>query len=603
MITSEVEFDSNLNRLDSLLNLEIKTTPEISFDEIGAGVIGATDNTTGVEVGADVLNNLSYLQSRNFITGSIGWQLLGDGNAEFVGITLSGGTLKYGKTSFTDSTNAGYWIGALGLYFGSASDAKYLKFNISTGAFNVTTNALLGTIALANLDVATRGWVQTCAFSITDADTVAWGAGVFTSADGTAYNIGASNTGNMTAKTYIYLDTAVSTTAYQTTTTSTTAVGAGKVLIAISQNGTTEATFKVLDGQGGENIDASSIVANSITANELSTSITYAGAIVIDTAGNIRSGQTAFNTGTGWWIGNDSGTPKFSFGNSAGNRITWDGTSLIIVGTTTDTQTFTADDTWTKPAGGSLAFIQCWGGGGSGGRGQANNAGGGGGGGAYTERWIALSSLGATESVTIGTGGVAQTSATTAGNVGGNTTFGSLLTAYGGGAGDGDITAAGGGGGGGALSVGSLSTAGRDGGKGGRPYNVGSIGAGGIAAIGNDNTEGGGGGGSAGNGGSGFAGGFATDGGGGGGGGSEGGAGNTNVGGNSLNGGGGGGGGGISTNNNGAGGSSINGGAGGAGAFNSNAATAGSIPSGGGGGSETGNSGAGANGKCIVTVF
>ena len=65
---------------------------------------------------------------------------------------------------------------------------------------------------------------------------------------------------------------------------------------------------------------------------ELSTSITYAGSIVIDTAGLIRSGQTAYNTGTGWWIGNDAGTPKLSIGNSAGNRVTWDGSTLTIVG-------------------------------------------------------------------------------------------------------------------------------------------------------------------------------------------------------------------------------------------------------------------------------
>lgn len=178
-------------------------------------------------------------------------------------------------------------------------------------------------------NVSDRNWVTTTAFSSTDADTVSWGAGTFTSADGTAYSIDAGNTGNMTAKTYIYLDTNVSETEYQTTTTATDAVGAGKVLVAIAEDSTGEATFLVLNDES-LNIDAANIVANSITANELSTSITYAGSIVIDTAGNIRSGQTAFDTGTGWFIGNDGGTPKFSIGDSTGNKVTWDGTDLTI---------------------------------------------------------------------------------------------------------------------------------------------------------------------------------------------------------------------------------------------------------------------------------
>ncbi|KKU09799.1 MAG: hypothetical protein UX13_C0030G0001, partial [Candidatus Woesebacteria bacterium GW2011_GWB1_45_5] len=207
-------------------------------------------------------------------------------------------------------------------------------FKLTPSSADIPTTVLTGTLTQTQLNIANRGWVQTSAFSITDADTIAWGAGTFTSADGTAYSIGAGNTGNMSAKTYIYLDTAVSTTAYQTTTTATTAVGAGKVLIAIAQNGTGEASYKVLQGQGGENIDAANIVAGSVTANELSTSITYAGSIIIDTAGLIRSGQTAYDTGTGWFIGNVSGTPKLSIGvgGSITSSLTWDGTNLTVNG-------------------------------------------------------------------------------------------------------------------------------------------------------------------------------------------------------------------------------------------------------------------------------
>ena len=51
--------------------------------------------------------------------------------------------------------------------------------------------------------------------------------------------------------------------------------------------------------------------------------------------GNIRSGQTAYNTGTGFWLGNSGGTAKFSIGDPTGQNITWDGSILSITGTMT----------------------------------------------------------------------------------------------------------------------------------------------------------------------------------------------------------------------------------------------------------------------------
>lgn len=56
------------------------------------------------------------------------------------------------------------------------------------------------------------------------------------------------------------------------------------------------------------------------------------GAILID-ANGLRSGQTAYDTGTGFWLGSTGGTPKFSIGNSAGNKMTWDGATLSLSGT------------------------------------------------------------------------------------------------------------------------------------------------------------------------------------------------------------------------------------------------------------------------------
>jgi hypothetical protein len=54
-------------------------------------------------------------------------------------------------------------------------------------------------------------------------------------------------------------------------------------------------------------------------------------ALIAPSGAALRSGQTSFNTGTGFWLGNDSGTPKFSIGNVSANKyLTWDGTNLKL---------------------------------------------------------------------------------------------------------------------------------------------------------------------------------------------------------------------------------------------------------------------------------
>ena len=113
----------------------------------------------------------------------------------------------------------------------------------------------------------------------------------------------------------------------------------------------------------------------------------------------------------------------------------------------TDYQSFTANGTWTKPAGiasNALVMVEMWGGGGGGGA-LARGAGGGGGG--FIRAFYRAGQLGGSVSVIIGAGGSTNT-------VGGNTSFGTLV-AYGGGAG-GDNASADtiGGNGGGALQSG-----------------------------------------------------------------------------------------------------------------------------------------------------
>lgn len=162
-------------------------------------------------------------------------------------------------------------------------------------------------------------------------------------------------------------------------------------------------------------------------------------------------------------------------------------------------QAFTASGTWTKPSGydaNTPVLVRLWAGGGSGAYFNGSRYAGGGGGGGYSSKLFRMSELPSSVSVTVGSGGASQTTLNTDGLAGGDTSFGSLLTAYHGAGGlfSGAAPSLGGGGGG-LRGGGSTSTNGsfweliNGGGHGGKSDTV--------SAVGYDAYYGGAGGGSA----------------------------------------------------------------------------------------------------------
>lgn len=188
-----------------------------------------------------------------------------------------------------------------------------------------------------------RWRVNTVNFSAVNENTVDWSSGALTMPDGTVYNIAAGSTWIMTAITYIYLDVKVSETTLQLTTNSWTCVWEDKLLVCVAKNQTAP-KFAVFQNFGTNTQDvfitADNIAANSITANEMQVNSLSAlsadmwtitsGTITLNSAGHIKSWQTNYNTGTGffmwisWWV------PKFSVGNPWWNYIAFDWTNLNI---------------------------------------------------------------------------------------------------------------------------------------------------------------------------------------------------------------------------------------------------------------------------------
>jgi len=89
-------------------------------------------------------------------------------------------------------------------------------------------------------------------------------------------------------------------------------------------------------GSVGWRIDSDGNVEfnNGVFRGSLSAATGTLGAVTVSAGGNIKMGKTSFvDTTSGFWIGDDSGTPKFVIGNDA-QYMSYDGEDLYIIGGT-----------------------------------------------------------------------------------------------------------------------------------------------------------------------------------------------------------------------------------------------------------------------------
>jgi hypothetical protein len=245
----------------------------------------------------------------------------------------------------------------------------------------------------------------------------------------------------------------------------TTAGSANAYTLTINGRMTPLATGHFLTFKASfSNTGAATIAVTNADAVALGTKAIRGPGDVALTSGQMISGgvyqcryDTAANSAAGAWIllNPNAGTVTGPASSTVGHFAIFNntgGTLLADAGATTPTvivYTTPGANTWTKATypGMTAVIVEVIGaGGGSGGTAATGGAesaiAAAGGGGGYSMKRIAVATLGATETVTIGAGGTAGASGNNAGGTGGTTSFGSHLSATGGGAGGGGGNAA-----------------------------------------------------------------------------------------------------------------------------------------------------------------
>lgn len=305
----DIGFDSFISRATSFEEVDGFAMPSVMTSEF-FGAVNPSVLASGETVNALTMVIGSY-QSASFITGVSGWQMLAGGDVEF-NSGIFRGSLIAGElhipdedttaNSFHINSTGDAWWGATESDFNSDND-NATAYVLKTGAAKFQSIILSGSVVITGIqigsEISIQGWQLDTVFSATDENTVAWAAGTLTLMSGATYSIGGGNTGNMSARTYIYLDIAISTTAFQTTTTATTAVGSGKILVAVAEdNSGSDATFQVFGGIGGGLWTTANIATNTITANEIAANTITASEMNVSVLSAISANIGTITSGT-----------------------------------------------------------------------------------------------------------------------------------------------------------------------------------------------------------------------------------------------------------------------------------------------------------------
>lgn len=264
----------------------------------------------------------NFIRSENWKPKSVGFYIDGQtGYAEFMNVFVSG------DIQAVTGTIGGFTIGATDLSATSGGNTTIL----SSGA----TAFSAGPTGTPTVTITQAG-VITATGAIIDGTSTLGGrlASTLATAINSSGNFVDANL-NTSAKTILqgftfgssdYSGAFKSGTITWNASTGAVTGGSGIIIYKAGIVGATGGTVTfTIDGTTGSATFAGSLTAATGTI----------GTITLDSSGYIRAGQTGYDSGTGFFLGYSGGVPKFSIGNSGGNKMTWDGSNITVTGNIT----------------------------------------------------------------------------------------------------------------------------------------------------------------------------------------------------------------------------------------------------------------------------
>lgn len=248
-----------------------------------------------------------------------------DGTMTGASTTHTGGDLNSGRVTVTEigEGTSVFTIQFTYSYLGDESQVIETFYTSKSGTDGNTGERGPGMFEVA---VGSSG----TGYSIGSADASLWNGGTLTdlvAQEAAAYIIGASSNG--------YIEPRDALTIYEAGVQAATRVYLGPRTTNYASVVAGDWSSKVAQAIDGSLIVNGTISADKITVGTLSAikadlgTIT-GGTITLNSSGYIRSGQTDYNVGSGFFLGRSGGTTKFSIGTAGGAGLTWDGTTLRV---------------------------------------------------------------------------------------------------------------------------------------------------------------------------------------------------------------------------------------------------------------------------------
>jgi hypothetical protein len=282
--------DQSITDVLSLGNVDIDSSQDIVGGSVDGSQVSSPSQINGGSVSGQSFDNIwitSWIKSQNYKPKTQGFYLNSqEGYIECNKLYVGSGGIIGGSIDIPDDTTANsYHVDSNGDTWWGCNVANWTAdhnnanaYVLSTGVAKFQSVTLSGSVIATDFqpgtDIAIQGWTSSVAFVASDYRTVTWsagGTGQIKILDGTTYTIAAGTTGNMAARTYIYLDINVSIVALQFTTTATTAVGKGKILVCVAwpnTDTTSKSQFQTFGGYGGNMLGVDFLAADSASVNE-----------------------------------------------------------------------------------------------------------------------------------------------------------------------------------------------------------------------------------------------------------------------------------------------------------------------------------------------